>query len=123
MALKMAAPIIELSSEPELLKPNRTNEVSLTVKVGPGENTGIYWCECGIEVEGPMSLAPDRNTNYGIVRMGILSQGKEITQRINIYTRYVSIAGKYQVKITLYLYGESGIISERVDQVFNMVFA
>jgi hypothetical protein len=105
------------------MRPNQTDEVSLNIKTSIPDNEGPYWCECDIEVEAPISLAMDRELSYGRRRIGILMPGKAIDQRVNLYTKKVSVQGNYKIKLIMYLYGESGAISKRTEKTEEIKFS
>lgn len=112
--------ITDVTFEPKVSKANNTNEVYMLIKTELGDSEGTYWCECDIETESPISLAADRELNVGRRRIGILMPGKPINQRVNLYTKQISFSGNYKIKIVVYVYGETGAISDRIEKVMNL---
>jgi hypothetical protein len=107
---------VETKFDPISLKANNRNEATMFLSVSAAHDTNIYWCECDILVNPPLSLAHDKELNIGRTRVGILRPGKKLERQIKLYTRPNNFADDYPVSITTYLYDEEGVIAERIEQ-------
>lgn len=114
--ITMTIPKLETRFEPEVLKANKKNEATMYLTVTSDGNQQHYWCECDINVNHPLSLAPDKELGLGRTRVGILRPNKRIEKQVKVYTRPNNFPDNYSVKITVYLYDEDGAIAQRFEQ-------
>ncbi|MDE1871632.1 MAG: hypothetical protein KGI06_05345 [Candidatus Micrarchaeota archaeon] len=107
---------VETRFEPKSLKANNRNEAVMYLSVSADENSKIYWCECDIVANSPLSLAHDKELSIGRTRVGILKPGSRLEKQIKLYTRPNNFPDSYPVSVTTYLYDEDGAIAERMEQ-------
>ena len=106
---------VEARFEPSALKANKRNEATLLLTLSSTDSSKIYWCECDIVVNPPLSLAHDKELELGRTRIGILRPGKRIEKQVKIYSKPAVAMDNYPVNVTAYLYDEDGAIAERVE--------
>ncbi len=106
---------VETKFEPNVLKAKKRNEATLFLSLSAADGQRIYWCECDIVVNSPLSLAHDKELNLGRTRIGILKQDRKIEKQVKLYTSPATLPDNYPVNITAYLYDEDGAIAERVE--------
>ena len=110
----MAIAKVETRFEPESLKANRKNEAVMYLTI-TSSDSNIFWCECDITVNPPLSLAHDKELNLGRTRIGILKPMQKLDKQIKLFTRPNNFPDNYPITITTYLYDEDGAIAERLE--------
>ncbi len=105
---------IAASFDPATIKAHTSTSVLMNL-VLKSSASSYYWCECDIEVEQPLSLAPHKELTKGRQRIGIIKPSASVSKRVNIYSDYTNFQSSYLVKITAYMYGEDGTISDRIE--------
>lgn len=111
---------LETKFEPEVIKANKKNEITMHMSLSAADGHKTYWCECDIIVSAPLSLAHDKDLNMGRTRIGILKPAKKIQKQIKLYTTPNTHPDYYPISITAYLYDEDGAIAERAEQSENI---
>jgi hypothetical protein len=106
----------DISIAPERLTAAEFNEADMKFSV---ENVGegVYWVECMIEVQQPLSLAPDRILTIGKTLVGIIGQGHKREKRQKLYASKNLKPGSYNLKLTFYMYDEDGVIADRKEHL------
>jgi hypothetical protein len=105
---------MSVGSSPSMLKAFSFNEADITFSIQSGEDA-VRWVECIIEVQPPLSLAPDKRLLLGKTLVGILSSSHRLEKRVKLYTDVNTAPGSYEIKLTVYMYDEDGAISDRKD--------
>ncbi len=99
---------------PEHMKAFSFNEAEMKITLSTNGESAC-WVEATVAVPRPLSLAPDRSLETGKMLFGILSNGAEREKRVKIFANGDVYPNIYSVKITLFIYDESGAISERME--------
>lgn len=105
---------VATSFDPEFIRANTSTSVSMNLVLSSASDSH-YWCECDIEVEQPLSLAPHKELSKGRQRVGIIKPNASVSKRVNIYSDYTNFQNNYIIKIIAYMYGEDGAISDRIE--------
>lgn len=105
---------INITASPSELLAFRRNEVNLLVNfsLSGGEP---YWVEAIIEVNPPLSLAPDRSLTMGKMNVGIFSNNSQKERRVKIFSNTNLYPDTYIIKITALVYNIDGAIEERKE--------
>ncbi len=104
----------QIQVAPEYMKPFVFNEVEMKIVLG-SNSSDLCWVEGTVEVPDPLSLAPDRNLGKGKMLFGILRDGIVREKRVKIFAKGDVYPNIYTIKITLFIYDETGAISDRVE--------
>ncbi|MGC8649224.1 MAG: hypothetical protein ACP5UN_03350 [Candidatus Micrarchaeia archaeon] len=107
---------VDVKFNPSVLKPFARNEVMLNITLKNNSNSILYWGECDINVQPPLSLASDIDLNAGRMRIGILKPNHSISKPARIYTRLNNYPDDYVFKIIAYFYDEDGAIVKRIEK-------
>ncbi len=99
---------------PEHMKAFAFNEAEMKITLSTN-GTNACWVEATVAVPKPLSLAPDRALETGKMLFGILGNGAEREKKVKIFAKGDVYPNIYNVKITLFVYDESGAISERME--------
>lgn len=109
---------VEVSVEfaPQKLRAFSRNEAKLNITLKNASPIDMYWCECEVSLNPPLSLARDAELNLGRTRAGILKPNSSITKVVNIFTRPNNYPDDYMVSLTVYVYDQDAAIFERVEK-------
>ncbi len=99
---------------PEKFKALQFNEAELHLDV-VSKDPNPYWVECAVEVQFPLSLAPDKNVPVGRTLIGIFSSGTKREKRVKIFTGSNAQPSTYHIKVTFYVYDADGAIADRKE--------
>ncbi len=99
---------------PEKFKPFLFNEAELHLSV-ESKDAAPFWVECAVEVDSPLSLAPDKRVPAVKVLVGILTNGAKREKRVKIFTGSDAQPNTYKIKMTFYVYDQEGTIEERKE--------
>ena len=120
-------PTLELSveSNPQELIAFRRNELDFKLKFtfSDADASRNYWVEALVEVEPPISLAPDRSLKIGKINVGILSNGVVKEKRFKIFSNNDIYPDTFQIKITTLMYDSDGAVAERKEVKHDLVCA
>jgi len=120
-------PTLELSveSNPQELIAFRRNELDFKLKftLSDANPSSNYWVEALVEVEPPISLAPDRSLKLGKINVGILSNGAAKEKRFKIFSNNDIYPDTFQIKITTLMYDSDGAVAERKEVKHDLVCA
>ncbi len=97
---------------PEKFKALQFNEAELHLHVESKDNN-THWIECAVEVQSPMSLAPDKRVPIGRTLIGIFRDGVKREKRVKVFTGSDAMPNTYKIKLTFYIYDEDGAIEDR----------
>jgi len=118
-------PTLELSveSNPQELIAFRRNELDFKIKfvLSNVDSNSAYWVETLVEVEPPISLAPDRPLKLGKINVGILSNGAVKEKRFKIFSNNDIYPDTFQIKITTLMYDSDGAVAERKEVKHDIV--
>jgi len=118
-------PTLELSveSNPQELIAFRRNELDFKLKFtfSDADASRNYWVEALVEVEPPISLAPDRSLKIGKINVGILSNGVVKEKRFKIFSNNDIYPDTFQIKITTLMYDSDGAVAERKEVKHDVV--
>ncbi len=111
---------VRVRLEPPSIRPNIDREVAMSIELESKSESEPYWCECDVEVEPPLSLAPHKDLESGRKRLGIIKPKSGLSQRINIYADITSFPNNYTIKLITYVYDADGAISERLETLSEL---
>ena len=118
-------PTLELrvESNPQELIAFRRNELDFKIKfvLSNVDSNSAYWVETLVEVEPPISLAPDRSLKLGKINVGILSNGAVKEKRFKIFSNNDIYPDTFQIKITTLMYDSDGAVAERKEVKHDIV--
>ncbi|MFP3215599.1 MAG: hypothetical protein RXR32_03580 [Candidatus Micrarchaeota archaeon] len=117
-------PNLELSieSNPQELIAFRRNELDVKLKftLSDVDPSSSYWVETLVEVEPPISLAPDRSLKLGKINVGILSNGAVKEKRFKIFSNNDIYPDTFQIKITTLIYDSDGAVADRKEVKYDI---
>jgi len=117
-------PNLELSieSSPQELMAFRRNELDVKLKfaLSDVDPSSSYWVETLVEVEPPISLAPDRSLKLGKINVGILSNGVVKEKRFKIFSNNDIYPDTFRIKITTLIYDSDGAVADRKEVKYDV---
>jgi len=117
-------PNLELSieSDPQELMAFRRNELDVKLKfaLSDVDPSSSYWVETLVEVEPPISLAPDRSLKLGKINVGILSNGVVKEKRFKIFSNNDIYPDTFRIKITTLIYDSDGAVADRKEVNYDV---
>jgi len=117
-------PNLELSieSNPQELMAFRRNELDVKLKfaLSDVDPSSSYWVETLVEVEPPISLAPDRSLKLGKINVGILSNGVVKEKRFKIFSNNDIYPDTFRIKITTLIYDSDGAVADRKEVKYDV---
>ena len=99
---------------PDKFKALQFNEAELYLHV-ESKDHNTHWIECAVEVQFPMSLAPDKRIPIGRTLIGIFHEGVKKEKRVKIFTGSDALPSTYKIKLTFYIYDQDGAIEDRKE--------
>jgi hypothetical protein len=110
-------PILEIKIEnsPEKLVAFRRNEINCVAKFSISEANGNYWVEALVEVDHPLSLAPDRQLKLGKINVGIFNGSSHKEKRFKIFSNNDIYPDTFSLKVTALIYDEDGAVADRKE--------
>ncbi len=112
---------ININFDPEIIKKYTTSEISMNIELKLLDEEYNYWCESDIEIEEPLSLAPHKRLSKGRRRIGIIKRNFKRSQKVNIYSDSTNFPNNYALKLVTYVYGEDGVIVDRIETSTELV--
>ncbi|MGB9732591.1 MAG: hypothetical protein ACP5P2_00635 [Candidatus Micrarchaeia archaeon] len=116
----MPALDINIESTPDRLRPFRRNEVDFTARFSMSPGKEHYWIEALVEVEPPLSLAPDRHLKMGKINVGILSEGLSKEKRFKVFSNNDIFPNTFTLRITALVYDGDGAVADRKEVKYEL---
>ncbi len=104
----------ELSITVDKLKAFVPSEFEVLIKAGSDENDP-YWLESILEVQYPLSLAPDKSLLSGRSLLGIAYNGETREKKVKIFANNDIFPDNYRFKLILFAYDKDGAIATRQE--------
>ena len=106
---------VNVQFRPERLKAYSRNDVQMEIAID-NRSDGLYWAECEIKLQSPLSLAHDSELNNARTRVGILKPFSGARKQIRLYTRPNNYPDEYSFSVIAYVYDSDGAIAERLEK-------